>query len=294
MKKSFVGIGLGVLLVAMASCSKTTTASAEDKLMGDSLAMAMGQVMGGQIKTQIDRQKLMYNGQSHINVEKLIRGMEAILYADTTDEMSYIQGVRIGLTLVEQPVKALEAEGFPISPEMILKGFKEAVDADSVSPEQLWQAYTALESNAKKAKKQRVIDENGKEGEEYVENVKKADPEVQTAESGLSYKIDNPGNDVRATLADTVLVSYKGSLINGTVFDDRSEGEPVKFPLKNVVKGFSEGLTKIGEGGKATLYIPGNLGYGDAGNERAGIAPNSTLVFDVNLVKVLPAALGED
>lgn len=111
---------------------------------------------------------------------------------------------------------------------------------------------------------------------------------VQTTESGLQYKIVKPGNDsIKATLADTVEVHYTGSLLDGTVFDSSySRGpEPAKFPLRGVIKGWSEGLQLVGEGGKITLWIPYELGYGPR-----ALGPNlpafSTLVFEVELLKV--------
>lgn len=87
------------------------------------------------------------------------------------------------------------------------------------------------------------------------------------------------------TLSDTLYVKYKGTLIDGTVFDQTAEdGEPISFPLGGVIKGWQEGLQLIGEGGKIKLYIPADLAYGERGNQ--GIKPNSALVFDVELVKV--------
>ncbi len=120
----------------------------------------------------------------------------------------------------------------------------------------------------------------------FEENKKKEG--VQETESGLQYKIEVAGSEVKPTEKDTVEVNYKGMLLNGKVFDSSYErGETVKFPLNSVIKGWTEGLQFIGEGGKETLWIPFNLGYGSR-----DMGPNlpafSTLVFDVELVKVFP------
>ena len=86
---------------------------------------------------------------------------------------------------------------------------------------------------------------------------------------------------------DTVLVRYKGTLIDGTVFDEvDAESEPIRLTLDRVISGWTEGLQLIGEGGKAQLYIPSELGYGANGS--GSIEPNSTLIFDVELVQVFP------
>ena len=111
---------------------------------------------------------------------------------------------------------------------------------------------------------------------------------VQETESGLQYKIEVPGNEVKPGPQDTVEVNYKGCLTNGKQFDSSYDrGETIKFPLNGVIPGWSEGLQLIGEGGKEKLWIPFNLGYG--GREMGPDLPAySTLVFDVELVKVFP------
>ena len=106
---------------------------------------------------------------------------------------------------------------------------------------------------------------------------------VQVTESGLQYIILEPGNDVHPTVKDTVTVNYKGTLLNGDVFDE-SNGNPATFTLGRVIKGWSEGMQLIGEGGKIRLFVPAELGYGEYGTR--GIEPNSTLIFDVDLEKV--------
>ena len=112
---------------------------------------------------------------------------------------------------------------------------------------------------------------------------------IKTTESGPQYKIVVPGSEVKPGPQDTVLVRYKGSLLNGTVFDEvPASEEPIRLTLDRVIPGWTEGLQLIGEGGKAVLYIPSELGYGSRGS--GSIEPNSTLVFDVELVKVFPYA----
>ena len=109
--------------------------------------------------------------------------------------------------------------------------------------------------------------------------------DVVETESGLQYIILEPGNDNHAGPADTVYVNYKGTLLDGTVFDQTPEGsEPMKMMLNRVIKGWTEGLQLVGEGGKIRLFVPAALGYGEQGSGQ--IEPNATLIFDVDVAKV--------
>ena len=118
-----------------------------------------------------------------------------------------------------------------------------------------------------------------KEKEFLAKNAKKEN--VDTTASGLQYTIIAEGAAEKVAPQDTVWVNYKGTLLDGTVFD---ENENTQFVANRVIKGWTEGLGLLGEGGKATLYIPANLAYGERGNR--GIEPNSTLIFDVEVLKV--------
>ena len=120
-----------------------------------------------------------------------------------------------------------------------------------------------------------------KEKEFLASNAKNA--KVTTAESGLQYTIHETGAEYKVQPADTVVVNYKGKLIDGTEFD---AGEGLRFAANQVIKGWTEGLGLIGKGGKITLYIPSDLGYGD--RALPAIPACSTLIFDVEVVDVRP------
>lgn len=115
-----------------------------------------------------------------------------------------------------------------------------------------------------------------------------ANQKPEKSKSGLYYTVMESGKaDKKATKADSVRVNYKGSLIDGSVFDQSRR--PIEFPVSAVVAGFSEGVCLVGEGGKVRLYIPGELGYGMYPPPGSGIQPGSMLVFDVEIVEVIKA-----
>jgi FKBP-type peptidyl-prolyl cis-trans isomerase len=111
-------------------------------------------------------------------------------------------------------------------------------------------------------------------------------PGVLTTPSGLQYKVITEGHGKSPAATDTVLVHYRGTTIDGAEFDSSyKRNEPISFPLNGVIPGWTEGVQLMKEGGKMQLFIPSNLAYGSRG---AGgvIAPDSTLVFDIELLKV--------
>lgn len=129
------------------------------------------------------------------------------------------------------------------------------------------------------------IKDNKTIGREFLEENAKNDSVTQTA-SGLQYMVLKEGTGAKPGPTDEVTVHYTGRLINGTVFDSSVDrGEPATFPLNQVIPGWTEGLQLMSEGAKYRLFIPSELAYGEkgAGND---ILPNSTLIFDVELIKV--------
>lgn len=118
------------------------------------------------------------------------------------------------------------------------------------------------------------------------DNAKKSG--VITTKSGLQYQILKEGNGQKPKATSRVKVNYEGRLLDGTVFDSSiARNHPVEFQLSQVIAGWTEGLQTMKEGGKTRFFIPSNLAYGEVG---AGdtIGPNSTLIFDIELLQVLP------
>ncbi len=165
----------------------------------------------------------------------------------------------------------LKAEGSPYDPE-----FGKQFDIDPNMMNDILNNYIMQRMNYKAAV-------NVAEGKAFLaKNAKRAD--VDTTASGLQYTIIAAGAAEKIAPQDTVWVNYKGTLLDGTVFDENDDEEGIMFVANRVIKGWTEGLGLVGEGGKMTLYIPSELAYGERGNQ--AIAPNSTLIFDVEVLKV--------
>lgn len=143
--------------------------------------------------------------------------------------------------------------------------------------------------HSQEAQDMKAFEQQGKVNAEasakfLADNAKK--PGITTTASGLQYQVLKQGNGKRPTATDKVTVHYEGKLIDGTVFDSSIDrGEPVTFPLNQVIAGWTEGLQLMQEGGKNRFFIPAKLGYGETGAGET-IGPNSALIFDVELLKV--------
>lgn len=197
------------------------------------------------------------------------------------DSVGYAVGVSFG-----NMIKASKMQGIEFSE--IEKGMFDMLNGreKKISDEQIGiiiDRYMAIADQAmgvvKKEEQDKFFEKNKKEAG------------VKETESGLQYRIDQEGNnEVMATAQDTVEVHYTGKLLDGSVFDSSvTRGEAAKFPLTAVIPGWTEGIQLVGEGGKITLWIPFDLGYGsrDMGPNLPGY---STLVFEVELIKVHKAA----
>jgi FKBP-type peptidyl-prolyl cis-trans isomerase FklB len=126
---------------------------------------------------------------------------------------------------------------------------------------------------------------NLKAGQEFLK-VNREKPEIVSLPSGLQYEILIEGNGEKPMASNKVTCHYHGTLIDGTVFDSSvKRGQPASFPLNMVIKGWTEGLQLMPVGSKWRFFIPPHLGYGDR-QVSAQIGPNSTLVFEVELLGI--------
>lgn len=134
---------------------------------------------------------------------------------------------------------------------------------------------------------QQVAQNNAKLGETFLaENAKKSG--IISTKSGLQYQILQTGQGKKPSANSKVSVNYEGRLLDGTVFDSSiARNQSVEFQVSQVIAGWTEGLQLMQEGAKYRFFIPAKLAYGEIGSGDA-IGPNSTLIFDVELLKVLP------
>ncbi|RDE18997.1 FKBP-type peptidyl-prolyl cis-trans isomerase [Motiliproteus coralliicola] len=202
-------------------------------------------------------------------------------------KVSYIMGLDVGTRM--------EGLGYELDQEAFLKGLQEFAlkgEQRSISNEALQQAMQQAQARFQQRQQEqqaKQAEANLQAGQAYLaENAKKEG--VVTTESGLQYKIIEAGEGAKPMATDTVQVHYKGTLIDGTEFDSSySHGGPATFPLNGVIPGWTEGLQLLAKGGKAELYIPAKLAYGPIGMGQV-IGPNSTLVFEVELLDINPSA----
>ncbi len=126
---------------------------------------------------------------------------------------------------------------------------------------------------------------NLKTGQDFLD-ANKSKPGIVALPSGLQYEVITEGKGPKPSASNKVTCHYHGTLIDGTVFDSSvKRGQPATFPLNMVIKGWTEGLQLMPTGSKWRFFIPPHLGYGDR-QVSAQIGPNSTLVFEVELISI--------
>lgn len=192
------------------------------------------------------------------------------------DKLSYSWGLLMGSQLKGMGVVNLNPDDFCNGVKAIFEGTKpeiEISEAQQIINEYLQELQKKAEAQAREA------------GEVFLaENAKKEG--VKVTSTGLQYIVDKEGTGAQPTAEDEVTVHYTGKLLDGTVFDSSvNRGEPATFPLNRVIPGWTEGVQLMKEGAKYTFFIPSDLAYGPQGVPNA-IPPHSTLIFDVELIKV--------
>lgn len=174
-----------------------------------------------------------------------------------------------------------------VDTEAMARGLKDAMAGmpAALSDQEMHQRFLALRQGAAA----RIADKNQKDGEAFLAK-NKGEKGVKTTASGLQYKVITAGKGPKPGPGDTVTVNYRGTLVDGTEFDSSyKRGQPATFPLNGVIAGWTEGLQLMKEGSKCMLYVPAKLAYGERG-AGALIGPNSTLIFEVELLSIKKSA----
>lgn len=193
------------------------------------------------------------------------------------DKVSYALGLSIGNNFENSGIKDLQVEDFVKGLTDVLSGNQPAITYD--------EAKEVINNYFMKLQKER-LEINKKAGEEFL-NINRHKAGVVELPSGLQYEVLKNGTGAKPTATDKVKCHYHGTLINGTVFDSSVQrGEPAVFGVSQVIPGWVEALQLMPVGSKWRLFIPSNLAYGENGAGNL-IEPNSTLIFDVELLDIV-------
>ncbi|NIY49459.1 FKBP-type peptidyl-prolyl cis-trans isomerase [Cedecea colo] len=211
-------------------------------------------------------------------------------FKNDDQKSAYALGASLG-RYMENSLKEQEKLGITLDKAQLIAGVQDAfADKSKLSDQEIEQTLQAFEARVKasaQAKMEKDAKENADKGKTFRDAFAK-EKGVKTSSTGLLYKIDKEGTGDAPKDSDTVVVNYKGTLIDGKEFDNSyTRGEPLSFRLDGVIPGWTEGLKNIKKGGKIKMVIPPELAYGKTGVP--GIPANSTLVFEVELLDIKPA-----
>lgn len=288
MKKTVVTLLVGTV-AAMGVMTGCGNGQGTAKLVTpqDSAAYFLGLSQTMPLHEQWDQYQYQVPGDSASKKDQFIQGFRDALTSGSA-KAAYSNGYLMGFQLIDSwegfnariPGDSLDKQKFI---DGLIAGLSGKVDTtltmDAIN--NYMQEYFA---NAQKI----VEDQNKKAGADFLAANKSKEGVVELP-SGLQYRIDKLGDGIKPAAEDTVVVHYKGTKLDGTVFDSSYDrGEPATFPLTGVIQGFSEGLQQVPAGSKVTLWIPGELAYGQRGSGDQ-IGPYEMLTFEMELQEVRPA-----
>lgn len=199
------------------------------------------------------------------------------------DRISYALGLSMGNNFRNSGIKTINVRDFADGVAAVFEGAKPKMSYDEAK-EEIRIFFQTMEEE-QRAAAQKMGEVNAAAGKAFLEeNGKRV--EVNVTPSGLQYEVLEEGTGKQPSAGDNVTVHYTGKLIDGTVFDSSVDrGAPATFGVTQVIPGWVEALQMMKEGAKWRLFIPSNLAYGPNGAGNI-IGPNSTLIFDVELIKV--------
>lgn len=198
------------------------------------------------------------------------------------EKISYVLGQEIASSFKESPVE-IDLDIFIQGMNDSLKGRKSLLDADETN--QIKQEFSRQVQQSRQTQMSAFSEKNRAEGTAFLAANKNKEGVVTTA-SGLQYKVLKKGDGPKPQNNDKVTVHYRGTLLDGTEFDSSyKRGKPATFQVNGVIRGWTEALQLMNVGSKYQLFIPSDLAYGTRGAGRK-IGPNSTLIFDVELLGI--------
>jgi len=279
MKKIFLFILIAATVSVFTSCNKKGSGVTPTE---DSLSTILGEGTGTQIAAQFTQAGM------DIKSDAYLAGFKASLLLDTTQkENSYRAGLMNGANFAQQIQQMEEQMGVKINKRALYKAFAEAVQNSDSTPNMEVMQRLGMQMQALMQKaQQEVAAKYSQEGKKYIAKAMNDDKELKRTASGLVYKITKKGNGKLFKEGDKVQVKYKGTHVDGTVFDE-TKGQPTEMTIGNgLIKGWVEALKLMSPGAKATVIVPGELAYGPGGSR--GIKPNETLVFEIETGNLVP------
>ncbi len=219
------------------------------------------------------------------DIELFLNEFEKALNS-TEDETLYMRGLEIGSNMSQQFNQSpylFNDSTIELNINLIKRGIIEGLNQEAIMTAEEATTYLNTTMEAKAAERNKTL---AAKGEAFLaENATREG--VYVTESGLQYEVIAMGEGEKPTAESTVKVHYHGTLIDGTVFDSSVErGEPIEFPLSNVIKGWTEGVQLMPVGSKFKFYIPYQLAYGERGAGEL-IGPCEALIFEVELIEIV-------
>lgn len=199
------------------------------------------------------------------------------------EKLSYALGMNFAQTMKSRGVE-IDPGMFDAAVRDVLAGNKLQMTQDQTRA--VFEAADREMQTKQQSAMKPVIDKNKATGAAFL-TANKVKDGVKTLPDGLQYKVLAEGSGPTPKATDTVTVKYRGTLIDGTEFDASDKhGGTASFPVNGVIPGWTEALQKMNVGSKWQLFLPSDLAYGDRGTPDGSIQPGSTLLFDVELVKI--------
>ena len=215
-----------------------------------------------------------------LSCEKIRNWQSKLVSLETEDDKtSYMLGYALSGNLKKQNLQ--------INTQAFVQGVKDGFNnkPSALQPEDMEKINNQMQKKVLMKQQKKEGEKSKMDGQKFLEENKNKEG-IKVTESGLQYEVLSEGKGKSPTNTDTVEVHYRGTLIDGTEFDSSyKRNSSISFPLNGVIKGWTEGLQLMKEGAKYKFYIPPELAYGERGAGDS-IPPNSTLIFEVELLKV--------